>query len=100
MMSSGPRSLLELKPWCSTHRTTLQVLPPPYTHHLQLSFLTYDFVLRLLFAGKMFTYDELMSIKKVLDDHPQIIVITDEVYEFITFGTEHIRMATLPGELK
>ncbi len=37
-----------------------------------------------------------MELREVLLKHPRVMVITDEVYEFITFGSEHVRFATLP----
>ncbi|HEY4333821.1 MAG TPA: pyridoxal phosphate-dependent aminotransferase [Ilumatobacteraceae bacterium] len=48
-------------------------------------------------TGKVFTRRELESIAAVAIEH-DLIVITDEVYEHLTFdGCEHIPMATLPG---
>lgn len=47
-------------------------------------------------SGKMFSRDELQLIASLCVRH-DVIAITDEVYEHITFGREHIYMATLPG---
>jgi len=47
-------------------------------------------------TGKVFTADELMTITKILEDFPDIIVISDEVYDFLTFDDrEHIHFATI-----
>jgi len=36
-------------------------------------------------TGKVFTADELLTITKILEEFPDIIVISDEVYDFLTF---------------
>ncbi|ETV75733.1 hypothetical protein H257_10109 [Aphanomyces astaci] len=49
-------------------------------------------------TGKVFSKDELEGILGVLDRHPQIIILSDEVYEFACFdGTPHERIATYDG---
>jgi N-succinyldiaminopimelate aminotransferase len=48
-------------------------------------------------TGKVLTLDELQAIADVAIEH-DLLVITDEVYEHLTFdGVEHIPIATLPG---
>lgn len=48
-------------------------------------------------TGKVFTRDELALIASLCVEH-DLIAITDEVYEYLTFdGTEHIPLAGLPG---
>ena len=48
-------------------------------------------------TGKMFSRDELETIAAVAIRH-DLIVLSDEVYEFLTFdGNQHIPIATLPG---
>jgi aminotransferase len=48
-------------------------------------------------CGKVFTRDELAAIARVAERH-DLIVITDEIYEYILFdGREHVSPATLPG---
>ena len=48
-------------------------------------------------TGKVLSREELQSIADLAIEH-DLIVLTDEVYEHLTFdGTEHIPMATLPG---
>ncbi|KAI9906236.1 hypothetical protein PsorP6_003299 [Peronosclerospora sorghi] len=49
-------------------------------------------------TGKVFTQDELVQLAKILERYPNVIVLTDEVYEFMTYdGLVHERMALLPG---
>lgn len=51
-------------------------------------------------TGKMFRREELEGIAKILDDYPDVIVVSDEVYEHIVFDamTEpHISPAVVPG---
>lgn len=51
-------------------------------------------------TGKMFSMEELTKISEIVQRHPQLTVISDEVYEHIVFDEEaspHISIATLPG---
>ena len=51
-------------------------------------------------TGKMFTMEELEGIAAVVQEHPQLTVIADEVYEHIVFDKEtspHISMASIDG---
>ena len=34
-------------------------------------------------TGKIFTLEELQTISSILDDFPEVLVIADEVYEFL-----------------
>ncbi|WP_238013842.1 pyridoxal phosphate-dependent aminotransferase [Dactylosporangium sp. AC04546] len=48
-------------------------------------------------TGKVFTREELEAIARVCREH-DIIVISDEVYEYLTYdGATHTTIATLPG---
>jgi aspartate/methionine/tyrosine aminotransferase len=48
-------------------------------------------------TGKVFTRQELEFIANLCQEH-DVVVITDEVYDRITFdGTTHVSLATLPG---
>jgi N-succinyldiaminopimelate aminotransferase len=47
-------------------------------------------------TGAVLTRDELDAVAAVAKER-DAIVVTDEVYEHLTFGAEHIPMATLPG---
>mmetsp|Transcript_15461 Transcript_15461/g.22435 ORF Transcript_15461/g.22435 Transcript_15461/m.22435 type:complete len:408 (+) Transcript_15461:29-1252(+) len=45
--------------------------------------------------GKVFTHEELQKIAEVLNKWPNVTVISDEVYEHITFeGRRHLRLAS------
>lgn len=51
-------------------------------------------------TGKMFSQKELEGIAAVVQRHPQLNVISDEVYEHIVFDPEttpHVSMASIPG---
>jgi N-succinyldiaminopimelate aminotransferase len=47
-------------------------------------------------TGCVLTRDELAAVAEVAIEH-DLVVITDEVYEHLTFDVEHIPLATLPG---
>lgn len=47
-------------------------------------------------SGRMFDAEELGTVAELCQRH-DAIAISDEVYEDITFGPEHLRLATLPG---
>jgi len=48
-------------------------------------------------TGSVFTESELKSIAAVLEDHPEIICISDEIYEHINFTGKHVSIANFPG---
>ncbi|OWZ18112.1 Kynurenine-oxoglutarate transaminase, partial [Phytophthora megakarya] len=49
-------------------------------------------------TGKVFSREELFQLAEVLERHPNVIVLADEVYEFMTYdGLEHERIAAMPG---
>lgn len=45
-------------------------------------------------TGMVYTHDEMAALVKVLEKYPQVIVISDEIYEHITFTGKHISLAT------
>jgi aspartate/methionine/tyrosine aminotransferase len=47
-------------------------------------------------TGKVFSRDELATIADLCIEN-DLIAFTDEIYEHITYGAEHIPLATLPG---
>jgi len=47
-------------------------------------------------TGKVFSIAELRAIAALAIEH-DLIVMTDEVYEHLTFDAEHVPLATLPG---
>lgn len=48
-------------------------------------------------TGSVFSQEELESIAEVLKDHPEIIVISDEIYELINFEGKHVSIGAIPG---
>lgn len=45
-------------------------------------------------TGMVYTGEEMKAIAEVIAKHPQILVISDEIYEHITFTGKHISMAS------
>ncbi|MFT6814592.1 MAG: aspartate aminotransferase [Sphingobacteriales bacterium] len=50
-------------------------------------------------TGSVYSFDELKALAEVLKRHPQVYILSDEIYEFITFGVKHRSFAEFP-ELK
>lgn len=48
-------------------------------------------------TGSMYTREELEGIAKVLRKYPDIIVLSDEIYDMITYGQEHVSLAQIDG---
>ncbi len=48
-------------------------------------------------SGAVFSKEELASFAEVLKDHPDIIVVSDEIYEHINYGTGHTSIASIDG---
>ncbi len=47
-------------------------------------------------TGSVYSKEELKGLAEVLAKHPQIVVISDEIYEHINFGTKHESLAQFP----
>ncbi|KAJ1959474.1 arylformamidase [Dipsacomyces acuminosporus] len=47
-------------------------------------------------VGKVFTCKELEEIGAIAERH-NLLIVSDEVYEHLTYGVEHVSIATLPG---
>lgn len=47
-------------------------------------------------TGSVFTEKELRSIAKVLEKHPKIVVVADEIYEHINYTDKHFSIASIP----
>ncbi len=45
-------------------------------------------------TGKILTYSDFESLEKILDRFPNILLLSDEVYEYITFEEKHISAHT------
>lgn len=48
-------------------------------------------------SGAVFNREELASFAAVLADRPDIIVVSDEIYEHMNYVGEHVSIASLPG---
>ena len=48
-------------------------------------------------SGSVFTREELEALAAVLRQHPQVLVISDEIYELINFTGSHASFAALEG---
>ncbi len=42
----------------------------------------------------VYTREEMAALVKVIEKHPQVLVVSDEIYEHITFTGAHISLAT------
>ena len=52
--------------------------------------------LRCTFKGGVASRSQLEAIANVLIDFPEVIIISDEIYEQLTYDTEHVSFASLP----
>ncbi|MGO3689942.1 aspartate aminotransferase [Psychroflexus sp. S27] len=48
-------------------------------------------------SGSVYQKEELEALAEVLADHPHIVVVSDEIYEHINFGHQHVSMASIKG---
>ncbi|MBK7790125.1 MAG: pyridoxal phosphate-dependent aminotransferase [Saprospiraceae bacterium] len=48
-------------------------------------------------TGSVFTGDELAAIAEVIKAHDNIVVVSDEIYEYINFQSKHASIASVPG---
>ena len=48
-------------------------------------------------TGSVYTYEELEGLVKVLADHEQIVIVSDEIYEHINFAGRHVSIASFPA---
>jgi len=51
-------------------------------------------------TGAMYTEAELREIALMLQRYPNIVVISDEIYELISYGVKHFSMASLPNMIE
>lgn len=47
-------------------------------------------------TGSVYSYDELKAIAKVIAKYPDLLVVADEIYEYINFKGEHYSLASFP----
>ena len=48
-------------------------------------------------SGSVYSEDELRALAEVLEKHPNIYVVSDEIYEHINFTSEHFSIARIPS---
>ena len=48
-------------------------------------------------SGSVYNKDELNEIASVLKKHPDIFILSDEIYEHINYGSEHVSFASIEG---
>jgi aspartate aminotransferase len=48
-------------------------------------------------TGMVYTRKEIEALVKVLEKYPQVIIISDEIYEHIIFTGEHVSLASFPS---
>jgi len=48
-------------------------------------------------SGAVFNRDELKAIAEVVSKHENIMVVADEIYEYINFSGKHVSIAAFPG---
>ncbi|TYP93953.1 aspartate aminotransferase [Fodinibius salinus] len=51
-------------------------------------------------TGTCYSREELKALADVLDDHPQVNIISDEIYEYIVFEDEHVGILNVAPQLK
>jgi len=48
-------------------------------------------------SGSVYSQKELEGLAAVLKEHPNVLVVSDEIYEHINFRSAHVSMAGIPG---
>ena len=48
-------------------------------------------------SGSVYNREELTALAKVLEKHPDIIIVSDEIYEHINFSNSFCSIASIPG---
>ncbi len=49
-------------------------------------------------SGAVYSEEQLRDIAEVVREHPRLVVLSDEIYEYIVYGdTKHVSFASLPG---
>jgi aspartate aminotransferase len=51
-------------------------------------------------SGSIYSYQELADLVDVLKKHPEIWVISDEIYEYINYEGQHVSIASFPGMIE
>ena len=49
-------------------------------------------------SGAVYSEEQLRDIAEVVREHPRLVVLSDEIYEYIVYGdTKHVSFASFPG---
>jgi len=48
-------------------------------------------------SGSVYSYEELKSLVQVFEKYPNIIIISDEIYEYINYEGKHVSIAQFPS---
>ena len=51
-------------------------------------------------TGSCYSHDEMKALGDVLAKYPNVLILSDEIYEYITFEQEHVSLAAVAPELK
>ena len=51
-------------------------------------------------SGAMYSRAELKGLAEVLQNHPHVFVLADEIYEYIRYTEEHVSFASFPGMME
>lgn len=51
-------------------------------------------------SGSVYTEEEFAALAEVLRSHPDVIVVSDEIYEYINFTDKHASFASQPGMME
>jgi aspartate/methionine/tyrosine aminotransferase len=51
-------------------------------------------------TGAVYSREQLGGLANVLRDHPRATLISDEIYEYITYGSQSVSFASLPGMIE
>lgn len=49
-------------------------------------------------TGKVFTYEELLKLTEIIEKHPQLIVVSDDVYYFLPFDNREYHLFANIGD--
>lgn len=47
-------------------------------------------------TGSVYTHDELEALANVIAEHEQIVIVSDEIYEYINFSDRHVSIGSFP----
>ncbi len=48
-------------------------------------------------TGAVYSRDEMEGLAAVLRRHPEVLILSDEIYEYVVFGVEHVAFGSLDG---